>query len=192
MQKLLLRMLTGYIILAIIACVYVAVSSNTKDDNEAVVAEGSGDEWYDADVRSVGENSDEATTEKEPEVSETEETEIKPDENFQKFEIEDEEEEEIPDDEAFTVTTDKVNIREEGASSGKIATVILRGQVARMIEPGESWSYVEFEGLRGYIGNKYLVFKSENPEVFQKWVDYYEAAELEKAKNAEEEENSEE
>ena len=51
----------------------------------------------------------------------------------------------------------RLNLREEANSSSDIIASFRGGTPVTVIRKGRYWSYVEVKGLRGYMGNDYLV-----------------------------------
>jgi hypothetical protein len=68
--------------------------------------------------------------------------------------------EETPDDEDFRVVSlvkvNKANVRERAATDSKIVVVLKRGSEIKVLDAGDQWSQIEYQGKQGWILNNFL------------------------------------
>lgn len=54
--------------------------------------------------------------------------------------------------------SDPLNLRKSASTSGAVITTIPKGTAVTVIEYGDSWCYVEWNGYKGYASTDYLLF----------------------------------
>ena len=57
---------------------------------------------------------------------------------------------------AINVGKSRLRIRESGSLQGRIISFMRNGNVAEVIELGEEWHLILFQGVEGYVSAKYL------------------------------------
>ena len=63
-----------------------------------------------------------------------------------------------------TVNADSLWLREYGSSTAPTKAKMSRGDKVDVLEKGETWSKVIFNGMTGYSMNEFLIFADEEPE----------------------------